>query len=358
MAEEEHQEQLDFNSETPSQDEKDEASDDHHVPSGGNSPLSHEKDIPLMKLELYHYLKYNKFPPEAYKSSTRQSLKKSAKNYQWQNDVLYKKHKSGRLLKVATPNDLPQIWATCHDQGHPGQRTTWIRVSRTYWWESMERDCYDYVRRCEHCQKEKGKAIRTDRELHPIPVTAIPFQKLGIDLAGPLPKTKQHHKYLLVIIDYLTKWVEAIPLHDNTSGTVAKVFYQEIICRHGCPLEVTTDGGPSFLNEFLRSLEGWNIEAIKISPYNPQANGLVERVIQTFKSYLERCTGHKPYEWDLHLASVLLTYRNTPQASTKYSPYYLLYGRESVLPEQVHHLLKAPNRKNLMFTNMQNNYCM
>jgi hypothetical protein len=100
-------------------------------------------------------------------------------------------------------------------------------------------------------------------------------------------------------------------------------------------LEVVSDNGKSFLTTFEQEIGRWGIRSLKIAPYNPKANGLVERAIQTVKGALSRSTGHAPHMWDQHLGMVLLAYRNGKQGSTEYSPHYLVFGREAVLPEQV-----------------------
>lgn len=291
---------------------------------------------PIMDPRVYFYLLHHKFPVGVNKPSMRASIRRSAKRFTVNFGIVYKVGKEGRMRRVATPADMPMIRDTCHGQGHLGMTATWRRVSRTYWWQGMEQDCYDMVRECEACQKGKTKTIREDRTLHSVSVQGLrPFQKIAIDLAGPLPETAQGHKYLVVMVDYLTKWIEAMPAKDDKATTVASIFLTEIVSRYGSPLEVVSDNGKSFLATFVNEVERWGIKSLKVAPYNPKANGLVERVIQTVKGALSRTTGHAPHLWDHHLGTVLLAYRNAKQGSTKYTPYYLVFGREALLPEQV-----------------------
>jgi hypothetical protein len=337
--------------------EEEEYPEDSEVPAGRSAPSGEDtrgepaapaitkgdpfhrdlpQDIPILRPGVYHYLKTGEYPRTVTTVSKRASLRRSASRFVWNFGVLYKKHKSGRLLKVVSPQELPLVWETCHMQSHPGMKGTWQRVSKSYWWVGIEQDCYAFVRTCDGCQKQKGQAARTDRILHPISVSMLaPFHKVGIDMAGPFSMTASGNKYLMVVIDYVSKWIEAFPTPDNKSLTVATIFHKEIICRHGCPIEVTSDGGPTFEKDFMEALEKWGVKSIKISPYNPQANGLVERCIQTLKAGLERCTGSRPHLWDSFLPNLLLSYRNLPQKTSNYSHYYLLHGREAVLPEQL-----------------------
>jgi hypothetical protein len=294
------------------------------------------ENLPIMDYRVYHYLTTRKFPVGVIKPSLRASIRNSAQRFRLNFGVVYLVSKSGRQRRVATPADMQMIKDTCHGQGHPGMTNTWRRVSRTYWWQGMEQDCYDMVRACESCQKGKHKTVREDRMLKSVSVQGLqPFQKIAIDLAGPLPETALGNKYLIVMADYLSKWVEAVPAKDDKATTVANVFLNEIVSRYGSPLEVVSDNGKSFLTTFEQEIGRWGIKSLKIAPYNPKANGLVERAIQTVKGALSRSTGHAPHMWDQHLGMVLLAYRNGKQGSTKYSPHYLVFGREAVLPEQV-----------------------
>lgn len=294
------------------------------------------ENTPIMDPRVYCYLTTHKFPVGVVKPSLRASIRKSAQRFQLNFGVVYRVSKGGKQRRVATPADMQMIKDTCHGQGHPGMTNTWRRVSRTYWWQGMEQDCYDIVRSCESCQKGKHKTVREDRVLKSVSVQGLrPFQKVAIDLAGPLPETALGNKYLIVMADYLSKWVEAVPVKDDRATTVASIFLTELVSRYGSPLEVVSDNGKSFLTVFEQAVGQWGIKSLKIAPYNPKANGLVERAIQTVKGALSRSTGHAPHLWDQHLGMVLLAYRNGKQGSTKYSPYYLVFGREAVLPEQV-----------------------
>jgi hypothetical protein len=290
----------------------------------------------LISPDLLYYLVHGAPPASVTTKSMRDSLVVSARSFTWQAGLLYKVLVSGETRKVATREELPQIFAWCHEQGHVGQRATYDRVHRTYWWPGMKNACYAYVKHCINCQKQHDTSVRTDRELQPVCVEGMtPFQKLAIDFAGPLPKTTKGHKFLLVVVCYVTKWVEAIPLPSNTASLTAETFVNQIISRYGCPLEVASDNGSSFDGEFSELLQTWGVRAIRIAPYNPQSNGLVERCIKTLKGALSRMAGNRPHTWDQCLGWVLFAYRHGKQASTGFSPHYLLFGRNALLPEQL-----------------------
>jgi hypothetical protein len=302
----------------------------HSPASAGGIP-----PYPLNK-ELSYFLKHGSFYTSSLSKSRRASIRKSARSFIWQDEHLYKCLSPEVYRKVPTLSMMPQVFAWCHEQGHVGQVATYNRVRKTYWWDGMKQDCYNYVKHCETCQKQHDPSVRTDRDMQPICVQGLlPFQKVAVDLAGPLPKTHTGFNHLLVVICYLTKWMEAIPIKNNKASTCAEVFVKDVIARFGCPLEVVSDNGHSFNGKFKICMAQWGIHNIRVAPYHPQSNGLVERCIQTIKRALSRMTGTKPHTWDKMLGWVLLAYRNSQQKSTGFSPHFLLFGREALLPEQV-----------------------
>ena len=81
-----------------------------------------------------------------------------------------------------------------------------------------------------------------------------PFERVGIDIVGPLPVTSQGNVHIVVAVDYLTKWPEARAIPDATAESVAKFFYEDIICRHGCPKEIVSDNGSAFISQLIEKL--------------------------------------------------------------------------------------------------------
>ena len=133
-------------------------------------------------------------------------------------------------------------------------------------------------------------------------------------------------------MDYYTKWAEACALPTKEAEGVATFLYS-LICRHGVPKKVQSDQGREFvnsLNDQLFKLTG--VKHIISTAYHPQTNGLDERFNQTLQRSLLKLVHEDESKWDRYLDSVLFAYRTSKQASTKYSPFYLMYGREPRLP--------------------------
>jgi hypothetical protein len=159
-----------------------------------------------------------------------------------------------------------------------------------------------------------------------------PFYQIGIDFVGPLPKTEQGNKYIIVAMDYFTKWPEARPVPVATAEETEKFIYEEIICRHGCPQIILSDRGSHFNNQVIEKLlKRFQIKHLFSTPYHPQTNGLVERFNRTLCESLAKLV-EQTMEWDLYVAPVLFAYRTSKQSTIKVPPFYLTYGRDATLP--------------------------
>src|SRR5436190_22508998 len=159
-----------------------------------------------------------------------------------------------------------------------------------------------------------------------------PFERIGIDFVGPLERTKDGNKYILVVTDYLTKWPEAEAMKEATAKNVVEFIYRKIICTHGCPKVILSDRGTHFRNKLVDGLcEKFEIKHKLSSPYHPQTNGLVERFNRTLCESLAKVS-EKENEWDKHIESVLFAYRTMKHNTTKKTPFFMVYGREAILP--------------------------
>ena len=122
-----------------------------------------------------------------------------------------------------------------------------------------------------------------------------PFQHIGIDVQGPLPVTEKGNWYIVVAVDWLTKWPEAVAVQEADAQTIAEFLYKDLIARHGIPEEITTDRGTEFNNELIQAMCQWfRIKHIQTIAYHPQGNGLVEQMNQTIKNGLAKLIEKEP----------------------------------------------------------------
>jgi hypothetical protein len=213
--------------------------------------------------------------------------------------------------------------------GHLGIEATFNKIRSRYYWPQYYEDIKRYVESCDACQ-HRGRP-RRKQELYPIPVNS-PFYQIGIDIVGPLPRTKNGKKYIVTAMDYLTKWPEARALTEATTQKVADFIYEQIICQHGCPQIILTDRGTHFNNNMVDLLlEKFKIKHLLSTPYHPQTNGLVERFNRTLYKSLAKMSD-KTNDWDLFIAPVLFAYRTTKHSTTQIEPFFMVYGRSARLP--------------------------
>jgi transposase InsO family protein len=207
-----------------------------------------------------------------------------------------------------------------------------IRRSRYYWPTKLE-DCFKYYKGCQACQRF-GK-------IHMVPVSVMnpiikpwPFRGWGMDMIGKInPPSSKGHQYILVIMDYFTKSVEAIPMKSVTSKDVINFIKEHVIHRFGIPQTITTDGGSVFISEEFRKFTAdVGIKLIISSPYYAQANGQVEASNQSLIKLIKRKINEHPRRWREVLSEALWAHQISCHGATKTLPYHLVYEQEAVLP--------------------------
>jgi hypothetical protein len=184
------------------------------------------------------------------------------------------------------------------------------------------------VKTCWECQQRGNQKQNNAKQT--IPVNDI-FDRWGIDVVGPLPLSYQGNKYIVVAVDYFTRWPEARPLKVANATTIADFIYEEIICRFGTPKVIQSDQGTHFVNKVVKELtEKFRIKHSLSSPYHPQSNGLVERFNRTLCEGMAKMS-ESIRDWDEYIQPILFAYRIKPLRISKQTPYMLVYGREPKL---------------------------
>ncbi|MCO5608947.1 hypothetical protein L7F22_063165 [Adiantum nelumboides] len=150
---------------------------------------------------------------------------------------------------------------------------------------------------------------------------------------GSLPRTANGKLYILVAIDYMTRWVEAQSIAKVNEKTISKFVYTHICCRFGTPLEIVFDNGPRFRRGLLTKV----CEELKIShrhstPYYPQSNGLVEKANGIIAGVIRKMVESKPKRWDNFLDGAIWAYKTTYRDATQFTPFHLVYGQEALQP--------------------------
>ena len=151
--------------------------------------------------------------------------------------------------------------------GHLGIKKTTDRIKRRFKWAKMMQDIKNYVRSCELCAKRKATG-NSKAPLHPIPPPQHVWQMIAMDIVGPLTPSPEKHLYILVIGEYLTKYIITVPLFDQTADSVARAFVNNVVLLHGVPEKVLTDQGGNFQSNLMDVLyKQFGIERLRTSAY-------------------------------------------------------------------------------------------
>ena len=262
--------------------------------------------------------------------------------------ILCRKYRSQLGVEVSqlvVPRGLNSaILKQLHDRGgHLGVSKTLAKVKERYYWPGYEVDVEKWVRECQPCQRRNSPHAVTRAPLGTISANA-PFEKLSWDITGPLPVTAAGHKYILVITDMFSKWVEAFPLQATDSRTLANVFVDQIVCRYGIPKSIHSDQGANLTSEIIQHMCSiFGMERTRTTAYHAQGNGLVERFNRTLKEMLAKVVKESQTDWDIQLPKVLLAYRTAIQDSTGFTPFRIIFGRTPTLPIDL--MLPFPEEK-------------
>ncbi|KAK1435491.1 hypothetical protein QVD17_01255 [Tagetes erecta] len=266
-------------------------------------------------------------------------VKAKSVDYTWEDGKLYKKGYMSPLLRCVGPVQSNYIIREIHMGicgAHAGPRTVVAKIMNLgYYWPSMHKDASAELRKCEACQLHAPVTYSPKHDLVTTS-TAWPFYQWGMDIVGPFPQTVGRVKFLLVAVDYFTKWPEVKPLSSITGTQVIKFFWENIICRYGLPGVVVTDNGKQFAEgSFKDWCEGLKIKQRFTSVAHPQSNGQVERMNRSIVEGLKARLGRHGKDWLEELPSVLWAIRTTEKTSNGISPFKLVFGSEAMIPTEI-----------------------
>ena len=218
--------------------------------------------------------------------------------------------------------------------GHAGRTRVYAAISARFWWKGMYRDVKRWVRACSVCCRRK-----TPRPAHAgVPATVMspyPFHTVCIDIVGPLPETANGNKWILTMSDRFTRWPIAVPLRDTKARSVCDALFASLLAVHGCPLRILSDRGSQLISAAVKYMcKRWGIRKIETTGYQPQSNP-VERFHRYLNSAMTALHGDFGLDWDRYVDAAVFTYRVSLNDATGYSPFFLLYGRECVVPADI-----------------------
>ncbi|KAL5491405.1 hypothetical protein EMCRGX_G016687 [Ephydatia muelleri] len=313
-------------------------------------PLENSKEMQGSDADLRRVISWieNWSPPAALPSEgsyTLQTLWAQYKHLVVRDGVLFRQWEDvpgkgcNKHLQLVVPRSwIGSVLQQLHSSpsgGHLGMFKTLEKVRSRFYWPGQRHDIEDWCRACELCAARKSPPRRNRAPMQQV-LAGGPFQRVAMDILGPLPLTDRGNKYILVLGDYFTKWVESYPIPNMEAKTIANVFVSHFVSRFGAPDVLHTDQGRNFESALFKEvclLLG--VQKTRTTPYHPQSDGLVERFNRTLLDLLSIASREDEQNWDLCIPAVMLAYRTSVQESTGCTPYFLLFGREARLPVDV-----------------------
>jgi len=238
-------------------------------------------------------------------------------------------------ITIPPPEKRASIIRENHESaaaGHKGISKTFNRIRQSYRWPKMKAAIQDYIAKCKNCQLKKLTRKKTKQPMILTDTPDAAFDKISLDIMGPLPTSHGGNSYILTIQDHLTNHSLAVPLKHAGAIDVAEAFVDEFICVYGAPKALLTDQGTHFLNSLMKNIaKKFRITQYKTSAYRPQANGSVERSHHVLWEYLKQVVGDKR-DWDRYLKLACFSYNTSVHEGTKYTPHELVFGKIARVP--------------------------
>ncbi|GKV05136.1 hypothetical protein SLEP1_g17178 [Rubroshorea leprosula] len=248
--------------------------------------------------------------------------KMQALNYVLIEDVLYRRGHDELLLCCLGPDESFQMLSDVHDgicgAHQAGIKMLWLIRRHGFFWPSVLKDCIAYAKGCKSCQ------------IHG-PLQRVPASELNY-IVKPWP----FRGWVIDLIDYFTKWVEAKPMKKVDQSDVIKFIKEDIIHRFGLLETITTDQGTVFVNHQVEAFaKEMGFRLLNSTPHYAQANGQAEASNKVVINLLEKMVDDNPRRWHELLSETLWAYRTSQRSSTKMTPFALTYGHDAVLPMEL-----------------------
>ena len=262
-----------------------------------------------------------------------------ATHYFVEGGILFRKGFNGEPLRCLGTPEAQSIMQEVHASecgNHQGKKRLLQQLlNLRYFWPTMKQDTAKHVKTCDTCQVH-GSLIHTHPTNLQNMTTPWPFHTWGLDLIGPINLPSNGYIWMLLAMEYFTKWVEAVPLKKATGPTVANFVYEHIICRFGIPHKIVSDNCTPFVNKDVHKLlDHRHIKHRKSTPYYPQGNGQAKATNRVLLRILSKMVHEYEGGWSEHLLETLWANRSSAKTATGFSPFSLMYGTEAISPVEL-----------------------
>jgi len=243
---------------------------------------------------------FDKSLPSTLTRAQKDKIKHDSKFYVWDDPYLWKYCPDLIIRRCVPDNEFESVFKFCQNYacgGHSGGKRTAHKVLECgFYWPTVFKDAQEFCRTCDRCQRVGNITARNEMPMNPMFNVEI-FDVWGIDFMGPFPKSNGF-EYILLAVDYVSKWVEAKATRTNDSKVVSDFLRTNIFARFGMPRVVISDGGSHFCNRTIDALfHKYNITHKVYTPYHPQRNGQAEVSNREIKRILEKTVGSTQKDW-------------------------------------------------------------
>lgn len=225
--------------------------------------------------------------------------------------------------------------------GHRCVDTTVERIRKAgYEWPRMRQECEKILKACESCQKNKNSR-KSKLPLVLTDTPGYPWEKIALDVVGPLNQSSLGNNYILTIQCNFSKFMIAIPIPDQTAETIAKVFVDNVLSVFSMPKIILTDQGQNFCSKLFENLcKTLKIKKIRTSAYRPQSDGSIERYHRVLKDYLRHFVNEDANNWDQYVRLACYSYNSSKHSSLGYTPFELMFMRDPDVPSSIRKVIE------------------
>ncbi|KFM73065.1 Retrovirus-related Pol polyprotein from transposon 17.6, partial [Stegodyphus mimosarum] len=283
---------------------------------------------------IYNYLA----DPENFNHPDIVPIRNRAENYELIDGLLFytkatnENHEYRPVIPASMRLNVLEELHDCAISAHLGIRKTVQRVREAVFFPELQKFTRAYVQSCPTCQLNNYVNFRPAGFLNSIK-SEFPNQIIGIDLLGPYPRSKVNKsRYLLVIVDHFSKWLELIPLKRASAKIVVDSILNKYILKYGAPLKVISDNGPQFVSKMFEEMcAKLGIRHLKMVPYRPQSN-IAERVNRNVVKIIRSYVKNYHSTWDSHINEFAFALRTAKHDTTQKTPAELFLGRKILTP--------------------------